>query len=74
MGTMMTCNDAPMVFECWETVDGTEITFGPVGVGALSEFDRVRGFAPRYSVRASSWPEAMQAHHDIQGWEPYKPY
>jgi hypothetical protein len=25
-----------------------------------------------YSIRASSWEEAMRAHHEIQGWEEYK--
>lgn len=68
----MSCVDAPWIYECWETADGTEISFGSQ-LGEPSELDRVNGFFARYSVRANSWNEAMQAHHEIQGWEPYKP-
>lgn len=66
------CTDAPWIYECWESADGTEISFGGANPG-LTERDAVIGFHARYSVRAWSWEEAMQAHHEIQGWEPYKP-
>jgi len=26
---------------------------------------------PLYSVRAETWEDALIAHHEIQGWEPY---
>jgi hypothetical protein len=29
--------------------------------------------SPLYSLRASSWEEAMTYHHEHNGWEPYVP-
>lgn len=66
------CTDAPWIYECWESADRTEISFGS-HKPALTEIDVLIGFHARYSVRARSWEEAMQAHYDIQGWGTYQP-
>jgi hypothetical protein len=62
------------IYECWEC-DG-ELSFLPANHPQHELLTRGVYDEPmvhRYSVRAASWIEAMNAHHACQGWEPYRP-
>lgn len=62
-----------MIFQCWATPDGSEMTFAPVGGGDI-ENDELWPEPPEllYQIQAPTWEDAMRQHHDKQGWEPYQ--
>lgn len=65
-----------IIYECWSNEDGTELTFltadHPQHDFLTKDVYDVR-MMHLYSIRAETYNEAMQAHHDAQGWGPYRP-
>lgn len=71
------------IYECWAVPEedqdpdegATALTFTtPENALAMKAKGLMEpGEIPVYSVRADSWDEAMTIHHEVQGWEPYKP-
>jgi len=71
------------IYECWAVPEedqdpeegATSITFttreNALSMKTKGQLDP--GQIPFYSIRADSWDEAMAIHHEVQGWEPYKP-
>lgn len=69
--------DAPLiVFEAWGMFGYAASTISTLdGIRDL----QVKGLlydeeVPLFSIRARSWREAMESYHEVQGWEPYKPF
>lgn len=62
------------IFECWQT-EG-ELTLLPEDHPQhdflTKDVDDNR-MTHVYSIQAETWEEAMTAHHEAQGWEPYRP-
>lgn len=63
-------------YEAWRSPDGTEIAFS-----TLENLARMRaaGIGPSpdwellHTVEAPDWNSAMTKHHELMGFEPYKP-
>lgn len=62
------------IYEAWGLPNEMADTFSTVtGCADLKSKGLMDNSVALYSVRASSWSEAMTIYHEIQGWEPYKP-
>lgn len=68
-------NASFIIYEVWSDDDATSLSVAPASLMVdLKRLGRVTDATkPLYSIRAASWTEAMKAHHEIQGWEPYVP-
>jgi hypothetical protein len=65
-----------MIFECWSNEDGTELSFlsdDHVQHDFLTTDNDGKRMTHLYSIRAETYNEVMQAHHEAQGWAPYVP-
>lgn len=69
--------DESVIYEVWGDIEsgiGTLITT-PENIKHMKDHGLIDEFeGPLYSIRASSWTEAMTYHHEHNGWEPYKPF
>ena len=61
-----------VIFQAWKSSVGCAIAFFVAGdkknEAALEDDAELL-----YQIQASTWDDAMQKHHQLQGWEPYKP-
>lgn len=65
----------PTVFECWQSPSELTLTVTtPEQARKMKAAGTIEADSePLYSLRGT-WGEVMAAHHEIQEWEPYKPF
>jgi hypothetical protein len=63
------------VFECWQSDEGCSLMVStPLEARRHKTLGILEADAePIYAFRGT-WDEVMAAHHEAQGWEPYKPF
>jgi hypothetical protein len=60
-------------YEVWEAEDeGTEVSFFPQDNSTARKL-LPEGAKLLRTIEAETWEEAVTLHHELMGWEPYKP-
>lgn len=70
-------SDTDEIYEAWEFSDGDVVEISFSTQSGIQD-QRTKGLlSPNakllHTVRAKTWEEAMTIHHQLMGWEPYKP-